>query len=65
MVSYAFKLRDNVKFHDGSSLTSEDVKVSYERIINPPAGVVSLRRALYQDINSIETPDFDDRSSSE
>ena len=55
-LSYAFKLRDNVKFHDGSSLTSEDVKVSYERIINPPAGVVSLRRALYQDINSIETP---------
>ena len=38
-LSYTFKLRDNVKFHDGSSLTSEDVKASYERIINPPAGV--------------------------
>ncbi len=56
-LSYTFKLRDNVKFHDGSPLTSEDVKASYERIIDPPAGVVSLRRALYQDIKSIETPD--------
>jgi len=56
-LSYTFKLRDNVKFHDGSQLTSEDVKASYERIIDPPAGVVSLRRALYQDIKSIETPD--------
>src|SRR5262245_59655477 len=56
-LAYIFKLRDNVKFHDGSPLTSEDVKASYERIINPPAGVVSLRRALYQDIKAIETPD--------
>ena len=56
-LSYTFRLRDNVKFHDGSQLTSEDVKASYERIIDPPAGVVSLRRALYQDIKSIETPD--------
>ena len=56
-LSYTFRLRDNVKFHDGSQLTSEDVKASYERIIDPPAGVVSLRRALYQDIKSIETTD--------
>jgi peptide/nickel transport system substrate-binding protein len=56
-LSYTFKLRDNVSFHDGRPLTSEDVKASYERIIDPPAGVVSLRRALYQDIKSIETPD--------
>jgi len=57
-LSYMFKLRDNVKFHDGSPLTSADVKASYERIISPPEGVASLRRALYQDIKSIETPDL-------
>lgn len=56
-LTFTFKLHDNVKFHDGSPLTSEDVKVSYERIINPPQGVVSARRALHTDITAIETPD--------
>jgi peptide/nickel transport system substrate-binding protein len=56
-LTYTFKLHDNVKFHDGAPMTSEDVKASYERIINPPPGVVSLRRAQYQDIKEIETPD--------
>ena len=56
-LTYTFKLRQNVKFHDGSALTSADVKASYDRIVNPPAGVVSLRKAAYSDIGSIETPD--------
>jgi len=38
-------------------MTSADVKASYERIINPPEGVLSSRRALYEDITAIETPD--------
>jgi len=56
-LTYSFKLRDNVKFHDGSPFTSADVKASYDRIVNPPQGVVSLRRAAYSDIKAIETPD--------
>lgn len=56
-LTYTFKLHDNVKFHDGSALTSADVKASYERIANPPAGVVSVRKAWYADISAIETPD--------
>ena len=56
-LTYTFKIRPNVKFHDGSALTSEDVKASYDRIVNPPAGVVSLRKAAYSDIASIEAPD--------
>lgn len=56
-LAYTFKLYPNVKFHDGSPMTSEDVKVSYERIIDPPEGVISTRRALFQPIKEIETPD--------
>jgi peptide/nickel transport system substrate-binding protein len=56
-LTYTFRLRPNVKFHDGSALTSADVKASYERIINPPKGVVSIRKATYEDISGIEAPD--------
>lgn len=56
-LTYEFKLHPNVKFHDGSVLTSNDIKASFDRMRNPPAGVVSLRRAMYDDIESIDTPD--------
>ena len=55
--TYTFKLRPNIRFHDDSPLTSADVKASYERIIDPPPGVVSARRAAYAAIDKIETPD--------
>ena len=54
---YTFKLHRNVKFHDGTPLTSADVKASYERIIRPPAGVNSVRKSYYQDFGDIDTPD--------
>ena len=56
-LTYTFKLKQNVKFHDGSAFSSADVKATYERIANPPQGVVSLRKAAYSDVGSIETPD--------
>ena len=49
-LSYTFKIRSGVKFHDGSPLTSADIKASYDRIINPPQGVVSVRKAYYSDL---------------
>ncbi len=57
LMSYTFKLHPNVKFHDGTPLTSADVKATYERLRNPPAGVVSTRKATFADIGTIETPD--------
>lgn len=56
-LAYTFKLLSGVKFHDGSAMTSADVKASYERIIAPPAGVLSARQALYADVKAVETPD--------
>jgi peptide/nickel transport system substrate-binding protein len=56
-LTYTFKLHPNVTFHDGQPLTSADVKATYERLRNPPPGVISTRQATFADIDTIETPD--------
>jgi peptide/nickel transport system substrate-binding protein len=55
-LSYSFDLRSDVKFHDGSPLTSADVKATFDRIRNPPQGIVSIRKSIYGRIAEIETP---------
>jgi len=55
--SYAFKLRDGVKFHDGSPLSAVDVAASWEHIIHPPKGVLSPRQSWYEMVDNIEVPD--------
>ncbi len=54
---YTLKLRAGVKFHDGSVMTSRDVKASYDRIVNPPAGVTSYRKGNYGSVEAVEAPD--------
>mgnify|MGYP003626398831 CR=1 FL=1 len=56
-MKYTFHLYKNVKFHDGTPLTSKDVKASYERMKNPPEGIISPRQPYFTSIDSIETPD--------
>lgn len=56
-LAYTFKLRPNVLFHDGSALTSADIKATFERLRKPPAGIVSANQALFQAVTDIETPD--------
>ena len=56
-LTYEFKLFPNIKFHNGTPLTATDVKASFDRMRNPPAGVISLRKELLSDITNISTPD--------
>ena len=55
--TYTFSLRRGVRFHDGSELTSRDVKASYDKIIFPPPGVVSNRQGEYRSVEAVEAPD--------
>ncbi len=34
-LSWEFSIHENIKFHDGSALTTEDIKFSIERIVDP------------------------------
>lgn len=56
-MEFTFKLYPDVKFHDGTTLTAEDVKATYERLRNPPEGVVSARAATFDNIDSIDVVD--------
>jgi peptide/nickel transport system substrate-binding protein len=55
--TYTFKIRDGVKFHDGSPLTAADVAASWDEIIHPPKGVLSPRESWYQMVDSVTAPD--------
>jgi peptide/nickel transport system substrate-binding protein len=56
-LTYTFTLHQGVQFHDGSALTSADVKASWDKIVFPPEGVVSARKTYYQMVQSIDAPD--------
>jgi peptide/nickel transport system substrate-binding protein len=56
-LTYTFKIRPGIKFHDGSPLTATDVKATYDKIVFPPDGVRSIRKNAYTAITSLEAPD--------
>ncbi len=52
---YTLKLQSGVKFHDGSDFSSEDVKFTFERIVDPK--LKSGAAGLFSGISKIEAVD--------
>ena len=57
--TYAFKIRKDAKFHDGTPVTAADVHATFQRIIFPPKGVSSARHAQFSMVESVTVPDAD------
>src|SRR5689334_21379949 len=55
--TYTFKIRQGVKFHDGSPLTAADVAASWQEIVHPPEGVSSARESYFVMVDKVEAPD--------
>ncbi|MGH2615345.1 MAG: ABC transporter substrate-binding protein [Thermomicrobiales bacterium] len=54
-LTYTFTLRPGVTFHDGTELTSEDVKYTYEWYMNPDNAAVNAN--YFTGVESVEAPD--------
>jgi peptide/nickel transport system substrate-binding protein len=54
-LTYIFHLRTGAKFHDGRTLTSADVKFTFDSVLS--GAVKSAKRGTYLMIQSIEAPD--------
>lgn len=52
-LTYTFKLREGVKFHDGTELTADDVKYTYDRIANPETS--AIQAYVFGSTDTIET----------
>jgi peptide/nickel transport system substrate-binding protein len=55
--TYTFKIRDDVKFHNGDKLTAEDVAASLNKIAFPSNGVPSPRASTFEMVDKIEALD--------
>ncbi|MDP3062902.1 MAG: ABC transporter substrate-binding protein [Chloroflexota bacterium] len=56
-ITYTFGLRSGVKFHDGSVLSSADVLASFNAMLSPPQGVVSVMKEPLEAIQKVEALD--------
>ena len=56
-LTYTFKIRKGVKFHDGSPLTAQDVAASWNKIVHPTPGVASARAHNFVMVDTITAPD--------
>jgi len=55
--TYTFKIRKGIKFQSGAPLTAHDIVATYKKIISPPEGIPSSRKAFYRMVESVTAPD--------
>ena len=53
-LTYTFQLRQDVKWHDGQALTAEDVKFTYEKILDPQ--IASRFNLPFQSVQDVQAP---------
>lgn len=51
-LTYTYKIRQGMTFHDGKPLDANDVHATYEKIMFPPEGIASSRKAFYAMVDS-------------
>ncbi|MGL5821445.1 MAG: ABC transporter substrate-binding protein [Sarcina sp.] len=51
-MTYTFKLRNDVKFHDGKQLTAHDVKFTFDEIMNPDN--MAARASAFEEVKSVD-----------
>lgn len=56
-LTYTFRLREGVTFHDGAPFTADDVVATFTRIVTPPEGVVSVYRTELGPVERVEAAD--------
>ena len=56
-VTYIFHLADNVLFHSGRKMTAEDVKYSFDRILDPATAALGNSSSYAGDIDTVEVVD--------
>ena len=52
---YTFTLKKGVKFHDGKPFDAEDVKFTFDRLMDPKTG--TAHPEYYRDIDSVQAAD--------
>jgi len=55
--TYTFKMRQGVKFHDGSDFDSADMLATWNKLKSPPEGVISVRQGQFAQIEEMSAPD--------
>jgi peptide/nickel transport system substrate-binding protein len=55
--TYTFKIRDDIKFHNGDQLTAHDVAASFQSIMHPAPGVLSPRASNFMMVKDVEATD--------